>query len=103
MKPNKLYLPKKFHNEFKKAEVTIDAPIYHDKFNDSNVEFVEVSSIWHKPSEEPQVGKMVIAIRGFCFKWEGEQNGFTWRRATYCYDIKGWAYLEDILPKGGVL
>lgn len=112
MKPNKLYLPKKFYDEFMGAKFTIDAPIYHDSFNECNVEFVEISSIWHKPDETPKLYPCDIITR--CDY--GKPEDFTYSIEVHRYDNEksynedfcvctnaiAWCYVTDILPKGGV-
>lgn len=112
MKTNKLYLPKKFRDEFMTAQFTIDAPIYHHSFNDGNVEYVETSSLWHKPDEVPEHYPCVLLCRYTYYKNDEDlyltisKERFVSER-DYLVNFKEvrnavtWCDLEDLLPKGG--
>lgn len=111
MKTNKLYLPKKFYDKFMEAKYINDAPIYHDSFSDSNVEFVETSTLWHKPSELPNFPCCIILGVDY---GEPESVDFSIEIANYntkenymgdfalCCNAVAWCYASDIIPKGGV-
>ena len=106
MKPNKLYLPKKFYDDFMAAKFTIDAPIYHDGFNESNVEFVEKFSWWHSTDEEPQ--EKYASIYLLDKKREIHNLLFLkgindWKLFCKGYNAIAWCYISDMIQtKGGV-
>lgn len=99
MIPKKIYLNEEELKDNYTCErmVSCDAPI-----GNCNVEYTDLSQVWHDASEEPKLinywilvldykNKVIVTISGYG-KWRGfvKKNG-----------IVRWAYVADILPKGG--
>lgn len=77
-------------------------------FKDSNDHECEnCSQVWHDASEEPQGEYEIICQDEFRHVWLTDyredinhyKNG--WKECTECECIVRWAYIEDLLPKGG--
>ena len=68
-----------------------------------------ISVLWHDASEEPQIGSNIVAIDTDGKWWDIQPydgdyncNGLNgWRSCIRTYDIQKWAYIDDLLPKGG--
>ena len=67
-------------------------------------------NVWHDASEEPDIGSNIVAIdkdgRLLGIQpYDDDYDRFGlegWRRCVYLYnDIQKWAYISDLLPKGG--
>lgn len=67
-------------------------------------------NVWHNASEEPEIGSNIVAIDKLGQLWiiqpyDGDYNGCRlkgWRCCVHNYnDIQKWAYISDLLPKGG--
>lgn len=64
---------------------------------------VDLSEVWHDITEEPKLGYWFVGQIGetaydtfhFCYKGKRMSNWF-----DGC-NIKRWAYIDDLLPKGG--
>lgn len=97
MKPKKIYLRKEELNEQFMCErmVSCDAPI-----GSCNVEYTDLSSLWHDASEAPKenMDTLFISKHGNVHKASKIDNQlYDWLKNTK--GIKKWAYIEDILPK----
>ena len=88
--------------------------------NTGRREYTDLSQVWHEAKEEPESGRQVIAIKdntAFCgiyrpydnkgytpryqgLYWSGDGclAGSIW---VYWKDVVKWAYIDDMLPKGG--
>lgn len=112
MVPKKIYLNYVEEEDFDNgAEITwcVD-PVYVEDCEMQNREYTDLSKVWHPAEEEPQVGKQVIGI-----DYDGEAGcGVFDYRSMYGIFIYGdlildwdsvvrWAYIDDLLPKGGAL
>lgn len=55
-----------------------------------------INSVWHDKNEVPKAGKIVLFFTSDkCFeRW----NGTYWKDVVAYYDVKKWAYIEDLLP-----
>lgn len=99
MLPKKIYLREKdLHEHFSEERlVAINEP-----YEDLNVEYTNINEIWHDASEEPEESVDILCdvyYEGLCVRnWAGY---ISW--ADYCCinDITKWAYVRDLLPKGG--
>ena len=77
------------------------------------VEWVEEHqvNVWHDVSEEPQIGSNIVVVDEDGQWWDiqpydGEYDGYGdltgWRCCVVHYNnIQSWAYISDLLPKGG--
>lgn len=107
MIPKKLYV-RKLDIDIFDEEVNITRAWVANRPNTGRMEYTDLSQVWHPAEEEPQVGKQVIGI-----DYDGEAGcGVFNYRSVYGIFIYGdlildwdsvvrWAYIEDLLPKGG--
>ena len=60
-------------------------------------------NVWHDASEEPKIGSNIVAINGNDKWWDIHpyDGDYSWRSWVSSYDIQRWAYIDDLLPKGG--
>ena len=72
-------------------------------FIDRKDNIVDLSEIWHDITEEPKLGAWLVGQIGetaydtFISAIEGKRMSELFDG----YNIKRWAYLDDLLPKGG--
>lgn len=63
-----------------------------------------LESLWHSASEEPRLNQWFLAQIGDnafdTFVMEMDKNE-DWKEWSNGVNIKRWAYLKDLLPKGG--
>lgn len=104
MLPKKIYLREADFDDLFTSErmVACDEP-----FNDLNVEYTDLSQIWHNASEEP-VGnnwKILCQDKNDCCWVENRIDAQLlhkdWNAYTEIEKIVRWAYISDLLPKGG--
>ena len=58
--------------------------------------------VWHDYSEEPKWNEPMLGedSEGFSiYKWVGQED--CWYTFVDIYDLDRWAYVSDLLPKGG--
>lgn len=73
--------------------------------NDRNL--VDLSKIWHEVSEEPKKGTHILMEDDFLHSKEyksykiGDSLVNNWDTLKKFYRISRWAYITDLLPKGG--
>ena len=64
---------------------------------------VDLSQVWHDSKEEPEKGKSIISIGATgvsVYKWVDEWR-CDWLDFAEWSGLTGWAYADDLLPKGG--
>lgn len=67
-------------------------------------EHLNLKSLWHDPSEEPKLDQWFLAQIGddafdtFIMAMDKNEK---WRNWCKGINIKRWAYINDLLPKGG--
>lgn len=67
-----------------------------------SVEYTDLSQVWHEAKEEPEKGKLLIGIDEdgvSIYKWADQDND--WLSFAECNGLFKWAYIDDLLPKGG--
>lgn len=72
-------------------------------FIDSKDNIVDLSKVWHEITEEPKIGARFVAQIGK-INYEIFFSVLQGKRLSEWFDgfnIKRWAYLDDLLPKGG--
>lgn len=106
MRPKKIYLREnELEDQFMcERMVSCDASI-----GSCNVEYTDVSQVWHDASEEPENGSNIIAIDKDGLWWDiqpyhssdYDKYGLEgWPCCKICYNnIQKWAYISDLLPK----
>lgn len=68
-----------------------------------------LESFWHDSSEEPKEQSKIVIVdtKGEWWNIDYVSDDFDgcglhgWDFVKACYDIKIWAYTDDLLPKGG--
>lgn len=74
-------------------------------------EYTDLSQVWHEAKEEPKEGTQVVAIDNDGWTVSGLFNPRAMVKGVYIYgdlvvdwySVVRWAYIEDLLPKGGKL
>lgn len=118
-------IPKKIHILTRDLEILdADTPITRAWVSlnphEDRTEYTDLSQVWHDAKEEPKAGRQVIAIKdntAFCGIYQPYDNkgytpryqGLYWSGGgclsgavlAYWEDVVKWAYIEDLLPKGG--
>ena len=72
-------------------------------FIDRKDNIVDMSEVWHDITEEPKIGAWFVAQIGK-INYEIFFSVLQGKRLSEWFDgcnIKRWAYLDDLLPKGG--
>ena len=123
MIPKKIYLNYVDEDDFENdVEITwcVD-PIYVEDCDMQNREYTDLSQVWHPAEEEPESGRKVVVIneKGILFSgvyWAYDAKGYTPKYPGVYWNGGGcmngarlldwqkavkWAYIEDLLPKGG--
>lgn len=104
MKPKKIYLRESELEEQFMCErmVSCDASV-----GSCNVEYTDISQVWHDTTEEPKIGSNIVAVNTDGKWWDIQPydgdydwNGLKgWKSCVRTYDIQKWAYISDLLPK----
>ena len=102
MLPKKIYL--NYTNEDDEYKTWSEDPVYvHCDMQ--NREYTDLSQVWHNAKEEPEKGKSIISIGSTgvsAYKWVDEWR-CDWLDFAEWSELFRWAYIEDLLPKGGEL
>ena len=72
-------------------------------------EYTDLSQAWHDAKEEPEEGTQVVVIDHDGWTGSGLFNPMAMIKGVYMYgelivdwySVVRWAYLKDLLPKGG--
>ena len=107
MIPKKIYL--NYVNEDDKEKTWSEEPVSVADCDMQNREYTDLSQVWHKPTEEPMDRKRTIVFYGnnpvvvTSYSHEDILSTFgeTWYAYVILSDISRWAYLDELLPKGG--
>ena len=73
--------------------------------HEDRTEYTDLSQVWHKSKEEPEKGKFLIGIDEdgvSVYNWVG-QDECGWLSFAEYNGLIRWAYVYDLLPKGGKL
>lgn len=110
MTPKKIYLRKEELDEQFTCErmVSCDAPI-----GSCNVEYTDLSQVWHDASEIPQQNyKNIIYQTNYCSMYNMnitfiptclrscKITSRSWDEFVKEVNMRRWAYIDDLLPKG---
>ena len=99
MLPKKIYL--NYTNEDDEYKTWSEDPVYvHCDMQ--NREYTDLSQVWHNSKEEPEKGKVMIGIDedgASVYKWVDQDDD--WMSFAECNGLFKWAYIDDLLPKGG--
>lgn len=58
-----------------------------------------INSVYHKASEEPESGKMVLAIREGYNPFICGPYHYDWETTVENFNIIKWAYVKDLIPE----
>ena len=89
----------------------IERPHHHTVI-DRKDNIVDLDKVWHDATEKPYGGKVVLidTCDGYIArtlasrsdeKWRCLAGIEKWRSFVDIYIVKRWAYIDDLLPKGG--
>ena len=100
MLPKKIYL--NYVDEDDEEKTWCVDPVYVEDCEMQNREYTDLSQVWHNSKEEPEKGKLMIGIDEdgiSIYKWADQDND--WLSFAEWYSLIRWAYIDDLLPKGG--
>lgn len=104
MIPKKIYI-RKIDIDIFDNEVNLTRAWVANKPCTGRREYTDLSQIWHDVSEEPKLKVWFIAQIGEnafdTFVMEIDKND-SWVKWSKGLNIIRWAYIEDLLPKGGI-
>ena len=102
-------IPKKIHVltryvEILDAETQLTRALICINPHEKSTEYTDLSQVWHDASEEPKLKAWCIVQIGEnafdTFIMAIDKNG-SWVKWSKSVNITRWAYIEDLLPKGG--
>lgn len=102
MTPKKIHVLTKYV-EILDAETQLTRALICINPHEKSTEYTDLSQVWHNAQKEPEKGKLMIGIDedgASIYKWV-DQNDGDWLSFAECNGLIRWAYLEDLLPKGG--
>lgn len=107
MIPKKIYL-NYVHEDDEEKTWCVD-PVYVEDCEMQNREYTDLSQAWHDAKEEPEEGTKVVVIDNNGWTGSGLFNPRAMVKGVYIYgdlvvdwySVVRWAYIEDLLPKGG--
>lgn len=59
-----------------------------------------INSVWHSKIEKPIDSSFICAIDNRNIPFIAGPNNTEWDETVAIFNIKQWAYLDDLLPKG---
>lgn len=103
-------IPKKIHILTRDLEIlNVETPLTRAWVSlnphEDRTEYTDLSQVWHNAKEEPEKGKSIssIGVTGVsAYKWVDQDEDGWFSFAKGC-GLTRWAYIEDLLPKGGKL
>ena len=101
MLPKKIYL--NYVDEDDEEKTWCVDPVYAEDCEMQNREYTDLSQVWHNAKEEPEKGRSIISIGTTgvsAYKWVDEWR-CDWLDFAEWSELFRWAYIEDLLPKGG--
>ena len=101
MLPKKIYL--NYVNEDDEKKTWCEDPVHVEDCEIQNREYTDLSQVWHNSKEEPEKGKLMIGIDEdgvSAYTWVG-QHICGWLSFAEDNGLIRWAYVDDLLPKGG--
>lgn len=107
MIPKKIYL--NYVNEEDDEKTWSEEPVSVNDCEMLNREYTDLSQVWHNATEEPMDRKRTIVLYGTNPVGVTSCNyedilltlGETWPAYVILSNISLWAYLDELLPKGG--
>lgn len=97
MLPKKIYL--NYVDEDDEEKTWCVDPVYVEDCEMQNREYTDLSQVWHDSSEIPQHDALILFQSTYgdilLIRFKDRQSSMT--------SIQRWAYVDDLLPKGGEL
>lgn len=103
MIPKKIYLSDKDLQDNVTSEMMVAC---NERTSRCNVEYTNLSQVWHHPSEFPEDNLSIICqarngevwTKAVTKSFEGRWQIYTWKAFAEIYEVKSWAYINDLLP-----
>lgn len=100
MIPKKIYLNYVDENDTYKTWSDEPVSVYDCKMK--NREYTDLSQVWHPINEEPKIDEDVVSYDSYGnFVTEFYNCYVTWDNIVAYYKVTMWAYIGDLIPKGG--
>lgn len=102
MIPKKIYL--NYVDEDDEEKTWCVGPVYVEDCEMQNREYTDLSQVWHDVKEEPEKKRLIVGIDNdgaSIYNLTDQDND--WLSFVEWYSIIRWAYIDDLLPKGGEL
>lgn len=102
MIPKKLYV-RELDIDIFDQEVNLTRAWVANKPCTGRREYTDLSQLWHPSEEEPESNRLLLVedIGGYRVTMKSESKGYGWRAYTRAIEAKRWAYVDELLPKGG--
>ena len=102
MIPKKIYVPKNSIKCLCHYDNSALALVTNSQKTGS-VEYTDLSQVWHPAEEEPRPYKDILTEKkkGFYVVCSWCNEGYGWKSYVKIFQLKRWAYIDDLLPKGG--
>ena len=101
MIPKKIYL-NYVHEDDEEKTWCVD-PVYVEDCEMQNREYTDLSQLWHEAKEEPKKGECILGeYQGGIY--QTYLCGYVdceWSSYVKVFSLIRWAYVNDLLPKGG--
>ena len=102
MIPKKIYI-RELDIDIFDEEVNVTRAWVANKPCTGRREYADLSQVWHPAEEEPESNRLLLVedIGGYRVTMKPKSNGYGWRAFIRATEAKRWAYVDDLLPKGG--
>ena len=100
MTPKKIYL--NYVDESDPDKTWSEEPVSVCDCKMKNREYTDLSQVWHPIKKEPNIDEDVVLFDS-CgnFVTEFYNGDVTWNNIVLFHKATMWAYIKDLLPKGG--
>ena len=101
MLPNQIYL--NYVDEDDEEKTWCVDPVYGEDWEMQNREYTDIWQAWHEAKEEPEKGEWILGeYQGGIY--QTYLCGYVdceWSSYVKVFSLIRWAYVNDLLPKGG--
>lgn len=102
MIPKKLYV-RELDIDIFDEEVNVTRAWVANKPCTGRREYTDLSQVWHPAEEVPEKDRWVISKDKYgkiaVFKWDNQIH--SWSGFAAIFELRIWAYADDLIPKGG--
>ena len=107
MLPKKIYL--NYVDEADEDKTWSEEPVSVYDCKMQNREYTDLSQVWHDASEEPKDHSKIVIVDTEGEWWNIDYDSdvidgcslYSWKFCIAEFNLKIWAYTDDLLPKGG--